>query len=233
MKKALIFSLCLLTVFSVSACKKGNAVSDSAISSDVYQDESLVGSDSQSMTTNTTTGTNSTKTSSTPKTTSTTKKNSHTTENTHIENSSHTTVKPSVEEGTITTKQPYVKDDSYRDIVCAEILEFQQVSFSVKNSNTLVFVTMPKEWKLEKNQNGYSIVKGSRVIGSVATSAKTSTAVESVNVFYGEITADDLKITHSIDRIDSHNERSYSRTLRYNYVDKNRSLSGDRFLGCI
>ena len=119
----------------------------------------------------------------------------------------------------------YVNDDAYEDIACAEIFDFQQISLTVKSSDVIIFLTIPKEWELEKSNNGYNIVKESKVIGSVAISSRSNVNNKAVNVFYGEITTDDMKISHSIDRVESGKDPSYTRTLCYNY-DEERGDDG-------
>ncbi len=117
------------------------------------------------------------------------------------------------------------KDDSYRDIVCAEILNFKQVSFSAQDSNVIIFINIPKEWKLQKSENGYSIVKDSQTIGSVTVSTEANNTNELVNVFRGEIETDGIKVTHNIDRVGSGKNKYYTRTLCYNYDEYEKSQS--------
>ena len=78
-------------------------------------------------------------------------------------------------------------------------------------------MTMPKEWTLEKDKNGYNIVKKSQTIGRVTASERTGAADGSVNLFLGELTVGDMKVTHSIDRVNSDEKASYTRTLCYYY----------------
>ncbi len=213
MKKALIICLCLLTALSMSACRENNTELNSAISSELYQDDSLVETESESKKSTTQTNTSSGKVSD----------KSHTTGESHIEEGSDITKTPNTTDSS--TKKPSAEDKEYEDIVCAEIINFQQVNFSTQSRNTFVFINIPKEWKLIKSENGYSIVKNSQTIGSVTASIKANVANESVNVFNREITIDGIKITHSIDRISTDNGPSYTRTLCYNYDEYGKSKS--------
>lgn len=228
MKKVGIVLLCVLIVFVMSACKKSNTGLESATSSNIYTDKTSVRTQSQANTSSATyTGKTSVGTKSRTNTSSTVIDNTtvssvkSTTSNGG--NSSHTTERSHIEENSNTTENSRVQDSSYEDIVCVKTLGFQKVSFCVQNSNVLIHITIPKEWKLEKNKNGYSIVKQSQTIGSITALGKTSSANESVNLFSGEVTAGDMKITHSIDRIDYDTQPSYTRTLCYSYDDKHGS----------
>lgn len=194
----------------MSACRKIDTTVESSFSSDIYRNESLILSESQPNSSDADTNVN----------------NISSTENTSTnnKNTSHTAVGSNVEEGSNTTQTPDDKDTSYNDIVCTKIINFSQVGFSVKGSNTLLYVTIPKEWTLKNSDNGYSILKNSQTIGNVSTLAKSNDTSKAVNVFYTEITTGDIKVTHSIDRITSGNSSSYLRTLCYNYDD----ASGNR-----
>ncbi len=223
MKKILTICLCLFTVLSMSSCRKNNTGLDSVISSDGYLDEPLVGTETQSKTS--TTHTESTKVSSKKRMTSKVKDESITTEKSHVEESSNTTKSSNTTQVSTTTKKASSEGNSYEDIVCAEILNFQQVSFSTQSNDTIIFITIPQEWKLKKSENGYSIVKNSQTIGSITTSMIKNDANESVNVFHSENATGGMKITYDIDRVGSDNEPSYTRTLCYNYDEYGKSKS--------
>ncbi len=188
-------------IFSMSACRKINTGVGSTLSSDTYSDESLIVSELQPDSSDTNTDIS----------------NISSTDNTTTD-TSNTNVNSEIVESSDTSETPDT-DNSYEDIVCTKIYNFRQVGFSIKSSNTMLFVTIPQEWKLEKNKNGYSILNNSQTIGSITASAKASSTDKSVNVFYGEINVNNLKVTHSIDRINSDNQPSYIRTLCYNYDD--------------
>lgn len=202
MKKVLIVLLCVFIVFPMSACERSNTEPESVTSSDIVRDETSLRAELQS-TTSSAIADNS-NVSSTKNTTSVITTERHRTEG-----------------NSTTTKSSHGQESSYDDIVCAEILEFQQVGFSIKNSNIMIHMTMPKEWELVKNKTGYTIVKKSQTIGRVTALENTSSANESVNVFLGEITVGDIKVTHSIDRVNSDKKPSYTRILGYHYDDKN------------
>lgn len=124
----------------------------------------------------------------------------------------------------VSSKTPSASSDeemSYKDIVCTKIVAFQQVSFSVKDSGFIIFIKIPKPWKLKKNQNGYSILKNSKEIGSVTTSMPTNS--QSTNVFHQEISANGMKVTNNIDRIGADKNSSYTRTFCYKYDENGQS----------
>ncbi len=198
MKKVLILFMCIVIVFSLSSCKKHDAEYESHTSSDIVLDETITIIESQLNTSSTDTESDNNSSAPTNEDTS------------HIEVSSDAKENSSE---TITEDN----EASYNDIVCTTIINFKQVAFCIKDSNTTLFVTMPKDWTLEKNENGYSILRDSQVIGNVTTLAKSTPIDGSVNVFYTEITTNNIKVTHSIDSIVSDNNTTYNRTLRYKY----------------
>ncbi len=201
MKKALIVLLCVLIVLPMSACEKSNAELGSALLSDAVGGETSIRAELQSTTSSASAG-NSDAASSNNAT------------------SAITTERHRTEGNATTTKSSHSQESSYDDIICAEILAFQRVGFSIKNSNTMIHLAIPKEWELVKNKAGYTIVKNSQTIGNVTALGSTSSAGESVNVFLGEITVGGIRVTHSIDRVNSDKKPSYTRTLGYHYDDK-------------
>lgn len=205
MKKSLVIFLCIVMLFSMSACRKTNTGVESALSSDTYSDESLIATESQPELSSTDTDVN----------------NISSNDNTATNNTTTSSIEVNsdIGDGLNTSETPDTKEKSYNDIVCTKIYNFRQVGFSINGSNTMLFVPIPQEWKLEKSNNGYSISRNSQVIGNVANSEKTTSTNGSVNVFYGEMNIDDIKVTHSIDQINSDNQPSYIRTLCYNYDD--------------
>lgn len=106
---------------------------------------------------------------------------------------------------------------AYEDIDCVETLDFKQVGFSEKNSNVLIGITMPEQWKLKKTKNGYNIVKKLHKIGSIKISEITNSANESV---VSQKSVNDINITHSVECIGFGKRPSYIRTLCYNYEDE-------------
>lgn len=199
MKKILIVFLCLFTIFSMCSCKKLNSDDGSSVLSDTFHNESIIITEPQPETT--TTDINSEKTSSIENTTSVNSETSQPEENLNdVEKSDG-------------------EENSYDDIVCTNITSFRKTGFSINGSNTMVFVQMPSDWEFEKSTNGYSITKNSQTIGTVTKSVTTSSD-GSVNVFNSEITTNNIKVTHSINKIAYANNTSYTRTLCYNYTDE-------------
>ncbi len=122
------------------------------------------------------------------------------------------------------TQQDLVsKTGTYKDIVCAEIESFKEVSFTPKGSETIVFINIPKAWSIKKENGSYSILKGTKTIGSIATALKTNGAQ---NVFAQNLNVGNVKVETAIDKNSTENEPSYTRTLTYNYKDfqKDKSL---------
>lgn len=215
MKKVLIVLLCVFMVFLMAACNKNNADPESATSSDTHKDEISVTTESQTSTSVTATGNAA---GSSAKTTTTTGRNgSRTTTKPRTEQKTSTTTPSSVKENPKTTQNVGVQDSSYEDIVCEKTYGFQQVGFSLKGSNVLLNMTIPEHWKLEKNNNGYNIVKFARKIGSVTTSEKSNAESESV---ISEIAVGDITVTQSIERVSSGEEPSYTRTICYHFSDQ-------------
>lgn len=114
----------------------------------------------------------------------------------------------------------WIQDNPHKNIVCVKTLGLQQISFCDKDSNALINIKIPKEWKLEKSKNGYNVVKESQTIGSIVISKKADSKNETVNVFKGEMTTGELKVTNSIDCTKYDKTPMYTRTLYYSYDDK-------------
>lgn len=105
---------------------------------------------------------------------------------------------------------------AYQDVACTPISDFEQVSFAIQNSNALFNIFIPEDWQLKKSDNGYDIVKNAKTIGSVTAAATAYSPNNAVNEFHSQITSQNVKITHSIDRV---NATSFTRTLCYNGDD--------------
>ncbi len=201
----------MLLIFSISACKKSNQANESQLSIDTQQDNSSI-IELQ------------------PNTSSTITDNSNTTSvnstNSDITSAPQESINTTVKDNSITTENnsSVVSDTneekSYKDIPCTVIYSFSQVALSIKNSNSMLLITFPKEWKISKKDNTYCITKHNETIGSVTTSAPAATD-KSLNVFTNIITTNDVKITHTINRVASGKE-SYLRTINYNYDDENK-----------
>ena len=201
MKKALIICLCLIMVFLAAACRGGDTASDAAssleseVSSVVSQDESESSDTDNS----------SSEISSTQSTVSNDKDDASSKEVSSKEETS--------------SEETASKPLSYRDVVCKEIYAFHKVAFSVPGSETFFFMTVPLEWELAKNESGYAIVSNSKVIGSIASMENTVFHEESVNVFYAQIDANGMSVTHSIDNVGTEDNPNYIRTLSFYYYD--------------
>ncbi len=219
MKKVVMIFLCVLIVLLMPACKRSRTGLDSATSSNVYENKTSGKTESQ---VNTPAAVYKDKTSDTSKSQAST--SSTAIKNTTVSFLKNTTT--SVGEGSQVTQSTHaevnswIEDNPYRDIVCAKTLNFQEVSVCVQDTNAMIHIMIPKEWSFEKNNNGYSIVKNSQEIGYVTTLGKTHPANESVNVFHGELTVGDIKITHNIDCVNYNTNPSYARTLCYSYDNK-------------
>lgn len=117
------------------------------------------------------------------------------------------------------------KTGTYTDIVCTKIESFKEVSFNLKGSETIVFINLPKNWSIKKENGGYSILKSSKTIGSITATPKTNGEDESQNVFCQELAANNIKVETLIDKKSAGNQPSYTRTLRYNYDDFGKDKS--------
>lgn len=200
----LVAFLCIIMLFSMTACRKNITHYSSDNSSDIYKSESL------DVTVN-------------DENTSSTDGNNSVTSSI-IDSSGETTQLPSTNSDLInsstTSSTQSEESHSYKDIVCTKITDFQQVSFSTSDSNLTMFVTIPKDWEFEKSNGGYNIIKNSKSIGTVTTSIKTPSN-ETVNVFTSQITTNNISVTHNIDQIAAEKTPSYTRTFCYNYTDEN------------
>ncbi len=109
------------------------------------------------------------------------------------------------------------QEDSYKNIPCAEIYAFREVSFFVSNSRTKINIMFPKYWTLEKSDKGYDILQASKVIGSVTV----SDVVDSESTVHSEkVTRSNVSITGRINRIASEGIEAYSRIISYQYKDE-------------
>ncbi len=205
LKRLLIILLCFTILFSMSACKKINSNDDSALSSDILLNESII---TESQPNTSLSDTDSNKTSSPDNTTTNNSDISNTSDNSDIEEVSSSTATSNDGEG------------SYTDIVCITITDFQQVAFSIKDSSTSILLTLPRDWEFEKTNGGYTILKNSKSIGHVTTSIQDSSN-EKVNAFTSQLNTNNIKVTHNIDQIVSKQTPSYTRTFCYNYKDEN------------
>jgi hypothetical protein len=125
------------------------------------------------------------------------------------------TTAPSQSTGTTTTP---VQEDSYKDLSCTKISDFQEISFCVSNSRTQIYIVFPKPWTLKKSDKGYNILQGAKVIGSVTVSdAAASDTPETVHS--EKKTMPGVDITHRIDCIASEGKTEYIRTLSYRYKE--------------
>lgn len=211
LKKALAIFICIVILLSMSACQKINPQVESTMSDDIYQSESLIITESQSETASTDTDKNSTDNEDISSI------ESNTTKNTDVP---HTNVSSNTEESSSENATSSKDEASYDDIVCNKIYSFQQAAFSIKGSNEMLFVKLPQEWSLQKQANGYNILKNSQAIGSVTTSVKTTSNNESTNVFNSTITSNNIAVTHSIERVTTNNSISFNRTFCYSYNDE-------------
>ncbi len=204
MKKILAIFICTVILFSLSACKKNITNYESTNSSDIYQSESIV---------ETVTDENKYSTDSNSSAISSI-----------TDTSSEPTKLPSTDSNIIdsstTTNTQSDKNNSYNDIICTTITDFQQVAFSIKDSSTSILLSLPRDWKFEKNNVGYNILKNSVSIGHVTTSIQDSSN-EKVNVFTSQLNTNNINVTHNIDQIVSEQLPSYTRTFCYNYKDEN------------
>ncbi len=215
MKKALTVLLCLTTVLCFSACSTSGTGVGVTTSSDTSAGETSLLSQSP-----TSTSKNKKKTSKTTtqqQTTPATKNSSTATKSSTTKPLSSTTTSGSKSTATTTTTQNTpVEEMAYGDIACTPIAGFEQVSFAIQNSSALFNVFIPEDWQLKKSNTGYDIVKNAKTIGRVTASANAYSPNKAVNAFHSQITSQNVKITHSIDRV---NATSFTRTLCYNGDD--------------
>ncbi len=210
MKKALTVLLCLTTVFCFSACSTSGTGVGVTTSSDTTAGETSLLSQSPTSTSQNTKKTS--KTSAQNKTTPATKNSSSAAKT----SASSTTSGSKSTATTTTTQNTPVEEMAYQDIACTPIADFEQVSFAIQNSTALFNIFIPEDWQLKKSNTGYDIVKNAKTIGRVTAAATAYSPKESVNAFHGNITSGNVKITHSIDRVDA---TSFTRTLCYNGDD--------------
>lgn len=110
------------------------------------------------------------------------------------------------------------QEDSYKDIICKKINMFRQVSFFVPNSQTQIHIMFPKIWKLEENDKGYSILRASKVIGSVTVSDAVDSETPET-VYSKKMMMSGVNIMSRIDRVASEGETTYIRTISYRYKE--------------
>ena len=223
MKKVFAVLLCLSTVLCFTACSTSGTGAGVTTSSETTAGETSLLSQSPTSTSKNTKKTSktttqkqttpATKNSSTAAKTTPAKKTSSTatTTSTSVRSTSTKTI-PTVS----TTQSTPVEEVAYQDIACAEISYFQPAVLAIKNSNVLFHLVIPEEWELKESNNGYDIVKNAKTIGRITASATAYSPKESVNAFHGKITSGNVKVTHSIDRV---NATSFTRTLCYNGDD--------------
>ena len=108
--------------------------------------------------------------------------------------------------------------DSYKDITCEKITTFREVTFHESNSRTQIHIMFPKNWTLKKSNQGYNILQGSKVIGSVAISnAAGSETTECVHS--DKMTMSGVNITGNINRVSAEGDTTYIRTISYQYKE--------------
>ena len=117
------------------------------------------------------------------------------------------------------------KTGTYTDIACAKIESFKEVSFTRKNSETLILINLPKDWTIKKESDGYRLLKGSKTIGSITAAPKTDDTNESQNVFSQKISKNNVKVENRIDKKGAGAEPSYTRTLSFDYSDSGNNKS--------
>lgn len=211
LKKFLTIIICFILVLSVSACKKIDQTDESILSTNTQLNNSSIIEIAQNTSTNVLENDDSTSTNSTVlDDTSKPQPPTNTTTPNHT---------PSKENNSNVASDTN-EENSYKDIPCTVINNFGQVALSVKNSNSMLLITFPKEWKISKNSNGSTIIKNNVKIGNITASAP-SPVDKSLNVFSNVITTNDVKITHTINRVANNND-SYVRILNYNYYDENK-----------
>ena len=211
MKKGILVGLCVLVLVLVTACRGGNAGPETGTTTSTTA--TTVGTTTSTETTATT----STQTQTRVTTTTAPRKSTTITATT----TTTTTGTSPVSSRTRTTTETAVTEVAFEDIVCEKTADFQRVGFSVKGTNVVVYAMIPKDWKLQKNKNGYDIINKTQTIGSIATSEPVYPG--SYNVFSGDMTNDGLQIIHSVDCIYADKDPSYIRTLCYKY-DENKKI---------
>lgn len=110
------------------------------------------------------------------------------------------------------------QEDSYKNITCAKVSAFREVSFFVANSKTQIQIMFPKNWTLEKSDKGYNILQASKVIGSVTLSDAAGTETGE-NVHSEDTRLPGINITNRIDRVTSEGKTMYIRALSYRYSE--------------
>ncbi len=66
------------------------------------------------------------------------------------------------------------KDYSYQDIERVTILGHQDIRILPTNSKAHLMLKIPQEWKIEKSTNGFSIIKNSKIIGTITENFELS-----------------------------------------------------------
>ena len=110
------------------------------------------------------------------------------------------------------------QEDSYKSISCEKITNLQEVTFCVSNSRTQIHVMFPKNWTLKKSDQGYNILRSSKIIGSVAVSASADVDA-SKSVHKDSVEMSGVTMTSHINRIASEGETTYTRTISYQYKE--------------
>ena len=200
MKKIIAFIFCI-TLLTLTSCQKLSDINNSSNnnistieSSSIVQSQEIISSNESNINHDTS---------------STTQYNS---------NESTTSIAENTETNNETITQQSNNNDSYENIVCNPIFDFKQVGFSVKNDNTMIFMSLPNDWNLAKIQGGYNITKNSKNIGTVTT-FDTLSEKDAKKEFYNEITTNNVKVSHSIYSLSTTNIPSYTRTLAYSYIN--------------
>ena len=120
---------------------------------------------------------------------------------------------------------PSVEDQSYNDITCTKVANLKEITFTPQKGGVSISVNIPADWTLQKTDDGYDILKGSKIIGNVNNIMGSNYTDQTVNVYTKEISSKGMIITNCINRDGTDNQYTYTRTLWYNYDETRKSRS--------
>ncbi len=195
MKRITAIILTVLICLSVTACKntetKVNSNSETALTTEISSNEE------SSIKTETSAKTETSVISSVVSETDNSVNSSSSTQN--IENSETDNDEP---------------QDSYENIECVSVTGYQEIRIQPTDSKSYLILKLPQEWKIEKDSQGFSIVKNSKKIGIITENFKLSGEVaDETDYSYTSVASN-----HIINKI---GEKQYNHIISYYYDTAN------------
>ncbi len=108
--------------------------------------------------------------------------------------------------------------DSYEDIECVSASGYQEVRIMPTDSKSHLILKLPQEWKIEKDSQGFLIIKNSKKIGTITESFKLSGEIaDETEYLYTSVAS-----KYIINKI---GEKQYNHIISYNYDSANDKKS--------